>query len=213
MSKTTKNLLLTKPEASDNITPTIFADNFDTIDTAIGGIKTSISKNKSNISKCNNSINTLQKQMGDHNHQGKAIWPYCVELAGGETHGGYIDFHYQGSTDDYTSRIIEENPGTLMIKSLNKSGELRVLTQGQYTGNGGSSARDIDVGGGKSHFVAVWNYLGVAIVTPLGALIGYPSNGAMAFDGNATCTNGVLHLSSTNGVLNADGQTISYQVL
>jgi hypothetical protein len=29
------------------------------------------------------------------------------------THGGYLDFHYNGRTDDYTSRIIEESSGVL----------------------------------------------------------------------------------------------------
>lgn len=28
-------------------------------------------------------------------------------------HGGYIDFHFHGSTDDYTSRLIESAPGTI----------------------------------------------------------------------------------------------------
>lgn len=28
-------------------------------------------------------------------------------------HGGYIDFHYQGSTDDYTSRLIENEKGVI----------------------------------------------------------------------------------------------------
>lgn len=34
----------------------------------------------------------------------------------GTTHGGYIDFHYGGSTGDYTSRIIEETSGVISIK-------------------------------------------------------------------------------------------------
>lgn len=33
------------------------------------------------------------------------------------SHGGYIDFHYAGSTDDYTSRIIENSQGNIAIKS------------------------------------------------------------------------------------------------
>lgn len=34
-------------------------------------------------------------------------------------HGGYIDFHYNGSTEDYTSRIIEQPSGTINIQSTN----------------------------------------------------------------------------------------------
>jgi hypothetical protein len=33
------------------------------------------------------------------------------------SHGGYIDFHYAGSTDDYTSRIIENNANDLSIET------------------------------------------------------------------------------------------------
>ena len=38
MSSLTTNLKLVKPELQDNITPTIFADNFDKIDAAIEGV-------------------------------------------------------------------------------------------------------------------------------------------------------------------------------
>ena len=35
----------------------------------------------------------------------------------GANHGGFIDFHYAGSTKDYTSRIIEDAEGSLKINS------------------------------------------------------------------------------------------------
>ncbi len=46
-----------------------------------------------------------------------AIFAPAIELtpATGAGHGGYIDFHYNGSTADYTSRIIESASGTLML--------------------------------------------------------------------------------------------------
>lgn len=37
-----------------------------------------------------------------------------------ESHGGYIDFHFGGSTDDYTSRIIENAKGEILISALLK---------------------------------------------------------------------------------------------
>ena len=37
-----------------------------------------------------------------------------IELKG-SGNGGYIDFHYNGSTSDYTSRIIEESSGTVKL--------------------------------------------------------------------------------------------------
>lgn len=49
--------------------------------------------------------------------------PAFVELtpAEGSEHGGYIDFHYDGSTDDYTSRIIEEEEGVLLARAIFKA--------------------------------------------------------------------------------------------
>ena len=35
------------------------------------------------------------------------------------THGGFIDFHYAGSTEDYTSRIIEDSEGKLSVTAPN----------------------------------------------------------------------------------------------
>ena len=35
------------------------------------------------------------------------------------THGGYIDFHYQGSSSDFTSRIIENDSGIIDIQAPN----------------------------------------------------------------------------------------------
>ena len=45
------------------------------------------------------------------------------------TNGGYIDFHYAGSTADYTSRIIESSSGTINFpKNVSISGTLTVVT-------------------------------------------------------------------------------------
>ena len=44
--------------------------------------------------------------------------PTSIEFTGTKSstgHGGFIDFHYNGSTSDYTSRIIESASGTLSI--------------------------------------------------------------------------------------------------
>ena len=40
-----------------------------------------------------------------------------TNLASGASHGGYIDFHYEGDTSDYTSRIIEDANGKLKINN------------------------------------------------------------------------------------------------
>ena len=39
------------------------------------------------------------------------------EIGGNAGHGGYIDFHYNGSTSDYTSRIIEDVSGVLKLNN------------------------------------------------------------------------------------------------
>lgn len=43
--------------------------------------------------------------------------PSCIEFATSEstTNGGYIDFHYAGSTGDFTSRIVEEAEGLIQV--------------------------------------------------------------------------------------------------
>lgn len=51
--------------------------------------------------------------------------PVQLELnvgGGASTHGGYIDFHFGGSTSDYTSRIIENTSGSLSVNGLAISG-------------------------------------------------------------------------------------------
>lgn len=54
-----------------------------------------------------------------HNHRGQSINPYAIELCGSSSqgHGGYIDFHYGETTEDYTSRIEEAENGILSWKA------------------------------------------------------------------------------------------------
>ena len=44
----------------------------------------------------------------------------------GSNNGGYIDFHYNGSTEDFTSRIIEDSAGTITVSAsiLNALGKI-----------------------------------------------------------------------------------------
>lgn len=58
-------------------------------------------------------------------------------------HGGFIDFHYNGSTKDYTSRIIEDASGQLTLKAdtVNVTGDISTAgwykaTNGLYGTNG-----------------------------------------------------------------------------
>jgi hypothetical protein len=60
-----------------------------------------------------------------HNHTGyMAKNPGYIEMMPGSSagHGGYIDFHYNSSSADYTSRIIESASGTLSVNGANITG-------------------------------------------------------------------------------------------
>lgn len=54
--------------------------------------------------------------------RGQAIWPASVELGGNNSpssgNGGFIDFHFNGSTADNTSRIIEDANGQININGI-----------------------------------------------------------------------------------------------
>ena len=60
-------------------------------------------------------------------------------------HGGYIDFHYAGSTADYTSRIIEDSSGVLTLKASNG-----VICSPVLTANSGIQTHGIKLSRGDS---------------------------------------------------------------
>ena len=61
-----------------------------------------------------------------HDHNKGTVKPNCIEFnptSNTAAHGGFIDFHYNQSTADYTSRIIEQTSGVLsVVGGLNVSG-------------------------------------------------------------------------------------------
>lgn len=62
-------------------------------------------------------------------------------------HGGYIDFHYNGDTSDYTSRIIESAKGELEFASNTKtSGAATFLAQPKVSINGNARYRSVCTG-------------------------------------------------------------------
>lgn len=75
--------------------------------------------------------------------RGQAIWPQAIELGGtnssGSGNGGFIDFHYNGSGADYTSRIIEDANGQINVNGIKfPSGhpETTLSSLGVYMGGG-----------------------------------------------------------------------------
>ena len=57
---------------------------------------------------------------GTANITGHMSYVSSIDFSGvgsGQTHGGYLDFHYAGSTSDFTSRLMETASGTLSINN------------------------------------------------------------------------------------------------
>lgn len=82
---------------------------------------------------------------------GQTIWPSSLELGGynspGSGNGGFIDFHFNGSAADNTSRIIEDASGQIDINGIkfpNAHPEATLSSLGVWMGAGtvgnGSSA-------------------------------------------------------------------------
>ena len=65
--------------------------------------------------------------------------PPFIELFPGSSagHGGYIDFHYNSSSDDYTSRIIESSSGTLSLNGTTITSSLVKVPRLKITSTSG----------------------------------------------------------------------------
>ena len=61
-------------------------------------------------------LNDIEAAKSNHDHYGRVIQPTSIELFPGTSagHGGYIDFHYNSDSADYTSRIYEPSKGMLV---------------------------------------------------------------------------------------------------
>lgn len=80
--------------------------------------------------------------------KGRPIWPQYLELGTGASgHGGYVDFHYNGSASDNTSRIIEETEGTISVNGAKFSKSRADIA---YT------KRSFSVGGGAFTGTVAW---------------------------------------------------------
>lgn len=73
----------------------------------------------------NNPHEVTAEQIGaagsSHTHEGQSIKPSYIEFGTSTStgHGGILDFHYNGSTEDFTSRIIESEAGKLNLLAPN----------------------------------------------------------------------------------------------
>lgn len=157
----------------------------------------------------------------NHDHGNQLIAPAAIDLRPGADagHGGYVDFNYNNSAQDYTTRLIEHNAGHLYMNVAGSPDNYPLHTgrnkpNGSYTGNGDAASRDI-LTGGIGTCVVVWNQYGVAIVTGNGAIVCDASTGSVTFldASKANCENGTIKLSTDNKCLNASGAEHWYQVL
>lgn len=157
----------------------------------------------------------------NHDHSNQLIAPAAIDLrpGTGAGHGGYVDFNYNNSAQDYTTRLIEHNAGHLYMNIAGSSDNYPVHTainkpNGSYTGSGSATSRDI-VTHGIGTCVVVWNQYGIAIVTGNGAIVCDAASGSVTFldASKAKCVSGTIKLSTDNNCLNANGVEHWYQVL
>lgn len=123
-----KNLYLMLTNAGDptgnwnNLRPFI-------LDLATGAIRTTTPSSSSNDTQvattawANNKFLPLAggTLTGALNAEGKQVAAGYLELkpTTSSAHGGFIDFHYAGTTDDYTSRIMESASGQISVTAKN----------------------------------------------------------------------------------------------
>ena len=96
----------------------------------------------------------------------------CIEFkptASTSNNGGYLDFHYNQSTADYTSRIIESASGTLSVNNVTvTTGKVVTATSfvGNLTGNADTATKigTTDVGSGNNPI-----YLSAGVPTATGS--------------------------------------------
>lgn len=140
MATYTNKLNLIKPEINDLVSPTVFADNFDKIDAAYGGLSSDLATTDSNLEKLNSNLEnyiknaniktktlsttdeTTTEQYGNLNsglHMNSAIiLGVSVSFSGfvvPYAFNGYLFIHCSNFDG---SPIISTNVGTVIIKYL-----------------------------------------------------------------------------------------------
>lgn len=79
--------------------------------------------------------------------------PESIELNSKGTlsgYGGFIDFHYNGSTADYTSRIIESVSGVLTINNITFNASTKTIAATTFSGNATSATKATQDGNGAT---------------------------------------------------------------
>lgn len=117
--------------AASNITSgTLSSDRLPTVPVIKGGTgATTAAAARTNLGITLGNLNAAHV---NHNHSNQNISPAAIELNPGAAagHGGYIDFHYDGSTGDYTTRIIEGDGKLKLFNSNGDQGEILTSKSG-----------------------------------------------------------------------------------
>ena len=142
---------------SANITPgvtgTLAIGNGGTGATTAAGVLTNlgITATATELNYCDGVTSNIQTQL--NGKMSASI--HCIELNSSGSlanYGGFIDFHFNGSTSDYTSRIIENASGQISINNVTiTTGKVVTATTfvGALTGNATSATKATQDGNGK----------------------------------------------------------------
>lgn len=126
----------------------------------------------------------------------------CFNIGNPTDYNGYIAFdHY---SEEFAMRMGTGKAWRRVLTDKNKP-------MGTYSGNGNLKSRAINASG-FGNVIVVYSQLGIAIVTPNGAIV--TENGGTSTylsSTEAMYLNGVMTLATTNKTLNASGYTYRYE--
>ena len=126
----------------------------------------------------------------------------CFNVGNPTGYNGYIAFdHY---SEEFAMRMGTGKAWRRVLTDKNKP-------RGTYSGNGDSTSRTINASG-FGNVIVVYSRLGIAIVTPNGAVV--TENGGTSTylsSTEAMYLNGVMTLATTNKTLNASGYIYGYE--
>ena len=126
----------------------------------------------------------------------------CFNVGSPTGYNGYIAFdHY---SEEFAMRMGTNKAWRRVLTDKNKP-------MGTYSGNGNLTSRAINASG-FGNVIVVYSQLGIAIVTPNGAIV-TENGGTSTYLSSieAMYVNGTMKLATTNKTLNASGYTYSYE--
>lgn len=185
----------TKTVWVNNQAPAINADNLNKIEDGIyNSVRYADAQNLTATQKAQ-AMENIGAATVDHNHHGKIIEPTSVELYPGTSagHGGYIDFHFNSDSADYTSRIIEPSKGVLQYNNhgiLTTTNVVAFLNVNITFTNGVATFKNSAI---NSHSVTFVQWRAGAVSTLVDSVLSTtPQNGSMLIIAKAGTTGGPI---------------------